>query len=79
VARAIRPDLSLIVDLAEVTFMDSAGVATLLSLAELVRAADGEFHLRRPPATVGRLLEITGLTDALPVADSPARHERESA
>lgn len=77
-ARAMRPELSLIVDLAEVTFIDSAGVETLLSLAKLVRDTDGEFHLRRPSRNVGRLLEITGLTDAFSVADAPLRHESQS-
>ena len=69
--RAMRPDLSLIVDLAEVTFIDSAGVETLRSLAELVRDGGGEFHLRRPSGDVARLLEDTGLTDAAGLAAPP--------
>ena len=72
-SRSITPDLSLIVDLAEVTFIDSAGVEMLLSLAELVREGGGDFHLRRPPADVGRILEDVGVTDAL--ADVPVRYE----
>lgn len=72
-SRAMKPDLSLIVDLAEVTFVDSVGVETLRSLAELVRDVGGEFHLRPPSGEVARLLEDSGLTDALP--DVRARHE----
>jgi anti-sigma B factor antagonist len=72
VSTAMRPDLSLIVDLAEVTFIDSVGLATLLSLAEAVREADGEFHLQGPSARVKQFLEITGLTEALPTTESAA-------
>jgi anti-sigma B factor antagonist len=77
-AQAMSPDQSLIEDLADVTFIDSAGVEMLLLLAKLVRDADRALHLRRPSRSVGRLLEITGLTDALPVANDSAHYEGES-
>ena len=64
-SKAMCPDMSLIVDLAEVTFIDSVGLGTLISLAKEVRDRDGEFYLRRPPPSVRRLLEITGLSEAL--------------
>ena len=39
---ALEPDLSLIVDLAEVTFMSSAGLGTLMSLAKMARDGRSE-------------------------------------
>jgi anti-anti-sigma factor len=67
---AMKPDVSLIVDLAEVTFIDSAGLGTLVALANLARDGDGEFHLQYPPPDVRRLLEIAGLVEALPVREA---------
>jgi anti-anti-sigma factor len=69
-ATAMEPALSLVVDLAEVTFMGSAGVGMLLSLATMARDGGSEFHLQRPSPSVKRLLDIAGLNDVLPVDDA---------
>jgi anti-sigma B factor antagonist len=55
----------LIVDLTGVTFMDSSGIALLLEIAELVPGT----QLRNPSPLIRQVIEMTGLTDALPTAD----------
>jgi anti-sigma B factor antagonist len=77
--RAMEPDLSLIVDLAEVTFMSSAGLGALMSLAKMAKEGNGDFHLQRPSPGVRRLLEITGLTDVLPATETPSARDTPSA
>jgi anti-anti-sigma factor len=76
---ALEPDLALIVDLAEVTFISSAGVGMLMSLARMARDGRSEFHLQRPSSSVRRLLDIAGLTDVLPVAEVPPLRDALSA
>lgn len=56
------PDV-LVVDLSGLTFMDSSGIALLLSVAERVERV----RLRHPSESICRLIELTGLEDALPV------------
>jgi anti-sigma B factor antagonist len=53
----------LVFDVAEVTFMDSAGLSLLL--AGLKRF--GQVRLRRPPPLVSEVIEMTGLTAFLPL------------
>jgi anti-sigma B factor antagonist len=74
---AMEPNLSLVVDLGEVTFMSSAGLGMLMSLANMARDSRSELHLQRPSPSVKRLLEIAGLTDVFPVVDPlPVRDAR---
>jgi anti-anti-sigma factor len=54
----------LVIDLAELAFMDSSGIALLLWIAQQVT----RIELRRPSPKIEQLLEMTGLTDALPIA-----------
>jgi anti-anti-sigma factor len=51
----------LVFDLSGLEFMDSSGIALLAAAAQRVR----EVEIREPPATVRRLLELTGLTEIL--------------
>jgi anti-sigma B factor antagonist len=51
----------LVFDLSGLEFMDSSGIALLAAAAQRVRAVE----IRDPPATVRRLLELTGLTEIL--------------
>lgn len=57
---AERPE-RVIFDLSGVRFIDSAGIAVLLVCGERVP----EVHLRKPSQAVRRVIELTGLTDAL--------------
>lgn len=52
-----------VLDLGDVTFIDSSGLRVLIALAS--RASDGgrSVKIDRPSPTVARLLEITGLAE----------------
>lgn len=58
------------VDLAEVTFMDSRGLGSLL--AANARALDGAaaVHIHRPSPAVARLLNVSGVRDVLVEVDA---------
>ncbi|MFE5861694.1 STAS domain-containing protein [Streptomyces virginiae] len=51
---------TLVLDLAAVTFMDSSGLNTLLTLRNRVEAEQGLLELRRLPDQALRLLDLTG-------------------
>jgi len=53
------------VHLGEVTFMDSAGIHTLLALRLRAGQAGAQFVVREASAPVRRVLELTGLTGIL--------------
>ena len=60
------------VDLADVTFMDSSGINTLVGCRGQARLLGCEMRLTNPATTVHRVLEISGLLDAFglaPLAD----------
>jgi anti-anti-sigma factor len=65
-AAAAGPEMDLIIDLAEVSFISAAGLEALASLAKIARQGDGEFHVQRPPPRMRHLLEVAGLIQALP-------------
>lgn len=59
------------VDLAELDYLDSAGLALLSRLAGRLAAAAGTLRLVVPPgALVGRTLSVSGLAAAIPVDES---------
>jgi len=58
-----KPAQQLIFDLAELRFMDSAGIAVLIHASEKAQSV----RLRNASPIVHRLLEVTGLTGVLPV------------
>jgi anti-sigma B factor antagonist len=51
-----------VVDMTNVTFMDSTGLSALVSSAKRFRSAGGEVALRSPGPSVRKVMEITGLT-----------------
>ena len=53
----------IIFDLSDLSYIDSAGIAVLLSAA-----TECAVRLRDPSPAVRRVVELTGLTDVLPVA-----------
>jgi anti-anti-sigma factor len=53
----------LVLDLSGLTFIDSAGIAVLLEAAERLDSVS----LRAPAPAVWRVIEITGLTQVLPL------------
>ncbi|HEY3829900.1 MAG TPA: STAS domain-containing protein [Solirubrobacteraceae bacterium] len=60
----------IIVDLRNLTFIDSSGLQALLAGHELCRARDHELRILPGPENVQRLFELTGMTEALPFADA---------
>jgi anti-anti-sigma factor len=67
-----EPVEHLVVDLGEVTFLDSSGMGLILEVDE--RARQQGFNLRLLPARrpeVQRVFELAGLADVLPFARNP--------
>jgi anti-sigma B factor antagonist len=62
----------LVLDFADVTFCDSQGLSTLISLHREVAAAGGRLVLVRVGDFMARLLEITGLRSAFDVEETTA-------
>jgi anti-anti-sigma factor len=56
---------SLVLDLHDVTFMDSVGVGLVLEEHRRAQDDGGDFRLRRGPEHIQRLLEMTGLAPRL--------------
>jgi len=59
---------TLVVDLSDITYLDSAGVALLLRLAERLRFRRRQLHLVVPRGSpVRRVLDFTGLPRVIPL------------
>jgi anti-sigma B factor antagonist len=56
-------DGPLVVDLGDVTFIDSCAISALLEMRRLVAREHRELRLQRISAPASRLLELTGLTE----------------
>jgi anti-sigma B factor antagonist len=68
--RSCAPEtIALTLDLREMTFIDSTGLAAVVLASKVAERNGYEFALVRGPAAVQRLFELTGLTDALPFLD----------
>jgi stage II sporulation protein AA (anti-sigma F factor antagonist) len=67
----------IVVDLAEVTFLDSQGLAVILFAHQRQRSVGGNLVLRDPGADVRRLMHVTNLGPVIDVeqssSQSPAR------
>jgi anti-anti-sigma factor len=63
-----------VIDLAKVTFMDSTGLAVIVTEHKRLKHSDGSLTIFSPPSSVRRLFEITGLTTLLDIV--PANEER---
>jgi anti-anti-sigma factor len=58
----------LVVDLGEVTFVDSTGMGLVLEVHDRARAEGFRLRLLRGPAEVQRVFELAGVADVLPFA-----------
>lgn len=56
---------SVVLDLAELDFLDAAGVGVIARGARRLKPSGGELTVRSPPAMVRRLLDLVGLTSAV--------------
>jgi anti-sigma B factor antagonist len=71
---AVRSALSpVVVDLRELTFMDSTGVRTIVAAHQLAEESGCELRVVRPAreSPVARVIEISGIGDALGLVDAP--------
>ena len=62
-----RQNLIVVLDMAALSFIDSAGLGTLIGAQRRLREVDSELRLTRVPSHVEKILKITALDKALPV------------
>jgi anti-anti-sigma factor len=63
-SRVLRPlEGRVVVDLSQVTFMDSSSIGVMVGAARRLKASGGELRLRAPGDAPRTVLEITGLKD----------------
>jgi len=60
----------IVLDLSEVTFLDSTGLGVLITALKRCRSADGDLILVTAQPNVLKVLEITGLNDVFDVQES---------
>ena len=60
---------TIVLDLSGLTFMDSTGVRLLVNANTRSRTDNCRLSLRRGPAAVQRVMELSGVADLLPFAD----------
>ena len=56
-------DQTVVVDLAELTFIDSSGIAALVAAKDRLQSTGRDLVLTRPQRNVDRVLEMTGLEE----------------
>ncbi len=61
---------SIVLDLSEVTFLDSTGLGVLITGLKRCRSAGGDLSLVTAQPNVLKVLEITGLNDVFQIHDS---------
>lgn len=62
------PVEQLVVDLGEVTFLDSTGMGLVLEVNDRARSEGFRLRLLRGPEEVQRVFELAGVADVLPFA-----------
>lgn len=67
---ALTADHLVIIDLSEVTFVDSAGIGCLIGAIRRVREAGGDVGVVSTRGQLNRILETTGFTRIVPVEGS---------
>ena len=72
IAEAIaEPGAELVLDLRELTFMDSTGLRALAQTNARADEAGFALSIVRGPRQIERVLEISGLAELLPLVDAP--------
>jgi anti-sigma B factor antagonist len=66
---------ALLINLRDVLFMDSTGLATLITALKAVRQADGRLALCSLNGQARMLLEMTGMSDIFEVHNTPRDFE----
>jgi anti-sigma B factor antagonist len=60
---------SVVLDLADMTFIDSTGLGVIVGTLKRLRESGGELTLRSPSRSTRKVLDITGLTRIVTVED----------
>ena len=60
-----------VLDMRELTFIDSSGLRAVVMADQRVRAAGGRLVVVRGPARVNEVLEVTGVAGHLELVDEP--------
>jgi anti-sigma B factor antagonist len=69
-AAIANDDADIVVEMCDVTFIDSAGLCVLVRGAEFLERRGRHLTMRSPSSVVGRLLEICALSDMAEPATS---------
>jgi anti-sigma B factor antagonist len=56
-----EPGATIVVDMSELSFVDSTGIGVLVAMLKRARAGDGDLVLRRPSERITAVLSLTGL------------------
>ena len=64
--------VQIVLDLSHLDFLDSTGLSVLVMGFSRMKVAGGSLVIRNPPATVMRILEITGLASVFNFVDQDA-------
>ena len=60
-------NIHVVIDMADVEFIDASGIGLLVTAADRARAEGGYLVLNRPSDRVTRVIDVLGLNGALPV------------
>jgi anti-sigma B factor antagonist len=69
------PGSGVVLDFANVGFMDSTGLRAVLDISRRLEAGPGSLVLLSPNRPVRKLLSLAGLDDRMPIADTLAEAE----
>lgn len=61
---------ALVLNLGELTYIDSTGMGILIFVLKARTAGEGNFSIEQVPAKIKRLFDLTGITKFLPVKDA---------
>ncbi|MHB8246894.1 MAG: STAS domain-containing protein [Acidimicrobiales bacterium] len=64
---------SVLLDLSELTFIDSTIISVLVMTRKRAQALGGEVRLRHVPGRIQRILAITGIDSLFPIDDGVAK------
>ena len=75
---AHEPGVRIVVDLQNVTFLDSSGLAALVEAHHRIALQEQELLLGSLSERVARILSIAGVDQVIPIDDRPADESRAS-
>ena len=61
------PDKKFVIDLSDVTFMDSSAIGAIIGRYKLVKSFGGTIAITGVNSTVGKILEMSGIRKIIPI------------